>query len=984
MFRYLQSRRLNIITIAISFSMASTFSQGANWVAQGPQDARDGQVEGSTITNGQVIGAVNAVAAHPSNADILYIGAANGGIWKSINATQASPNWLNQTDSQASPSIGAVVFDPTDVGNETLVAGIGRYSSFGREGGARSGLLKTINGGANWVAIDGGMATKNISGVAPRGSTILASVNIADTFSCDQMGVFRSTDNGTSFTQLGVAQGVPPGVAYGLVTDRSSSSTLYTAINFGGFCSGDALSDGVYRSTDTGATWSKVSDAAMDVMIGAGFTSNIEIAADGNDVYVNVIVSGQSAGIFHSGNGATSWTAMDLPRTPVGIAASISAPGFVTGGTPVVINTAFTGPHNLSSGTQVQISDIEGTTGANGVWTITAIDDVNFSLDGSSDATPWTADTGNWTKVIGINPRSKPGGQGGIHSSIAIDPSSPGTVYLGGDRQTEPLPNFLGARDFTGNLFRGDTTVAADGSVPSPQWEHLTHSDAVVAIPGGGTASGSAPHADSRQMVFDANGNLIEVDDGGIYRRTSPADNTGDWFSMNGNLQVTEQHDIAYDTVSDIIISGNQDTGTMQQQVSGGLVWDSVSTADGGDVVVDAVSVPSFSTRFSSFQKLQAFRSRVYNTANVLQSQVFPGLVTMGLDEAPIFPFVTRLALNELTPMRLVIAGCNAIYESADHGSTLTQIPGLFETGCLLGWILPGQAAMAYGGVSNSVNNEDILYVGGGDKMYARTGPHPAPLVNLPNYPTLGSIKAIILDPDEWKTVYAVESGIVYKSTDTGVSWTDITGNLAGSRLYSATFIPGSPDLLVVGGANGVFQLDLSSGGPFVWSAIGTGLPTVPVWDLDYDVADDVLVAGTLGRGAWKHSFSLPAGPEFDSNPAANATLAFGDQLINTPSANMQVEVTNQGDVDLIFSSCVINGAGSSHFNLNACPTPVTSLNSVQILINCEPSSEGPKTATLDLATNDADEAAVSFNLTCNGTAVQDPLIFEDGFETGL
>ncbi|MFT7546624.1 MAG: hypothetical protein ACI9VI_000453, partial [Candidatus Azotimanducaceae bacterium] len=38
-------------------------------------------------------------------------------------------------------------------------------------------------------------------------------------------------------------------------------------------------------------------------------------------------------------------------------------------------------------------------------------------------------------------------------------------------------------------------------------------------------------------MVMDANGEIIQVDDGGIYRLTSPLTNTGDWFSMNGNLQ---------------------------------------------------------------------------------------------------------------------------------------------------------------------------------------------------------------------------------------------------------------------------------------------------------------------------------------------------------------------------------------------------------------------------------------------------------------
>ena len=37
-------------------------------------------------------------------------------------------------------------------------------------------------------------------------------------------------------------------------------------------------------------------------------------------------------------------------------------------------------------------------------------------------------------------------------------------------------------------------------------------------------------------------GLLIEGDDGGVYRRTNPRSNDGDWFSMNGDIQTTEFH----------------------------------------------------------------------------------------------------------------------------------------------------------------------------------------------------------------------------------------------------------------------------------------------------------------------------------------------------------------------------------------------------------------------------------------------------------
>ena len=92
-------------------------------------------------------------------------------------------------------------------------------------------------------------------------------------------------------------------------------------------------------------------------------------------------------------------------------------------------------------------------------------------------------------------------------------------------------PNSIGACTYSGRLFRIDASLP-----PGSQATHITHSH---------TASGTAPHADSRNMAIDANGDLLEVDDGGIYRRTRPQANDGDWFAMDGDIQVTEFHSIA-------------------------------------------------------------------------------------------------------------------------------------------------------------------------------------------------------------------------------------------------------------------------------------------------------------------------------------------------------------------------------------------------------------------------------------------------------
>jgi ligand-binding sensor domain-containing protein len=93
----------------------------------------------------------------------------------------------------------------------------------------------------------------------------------------------------------------------------------------------------------------------------------------------------------------------------------------------------------------------------------------------------------------------------------------------------------------------------------------------------------------------------------------------------------------------------------------------------------------------------------------------------------------------------------------------------------------------------------------------------------------------------------------VFRTTNQGASWTDITGNLAqlgAGDFNTIVYISSSNDMLLVGTNAGVF-VSFSSSGFTSWSELGVGLPNVLVADLDYDVADDVLVAGTLGRGAW-------------------------------------------------------------------------------------------------------------------------------------
>jgi photosystem II stability/assembly factor-like uncharacterized protein len=725
---------------------------GGPWLVEGPGPSHNGQLEG--IPNRPITGAINALAAHPTNPDILYLGAVNGGIWRTANATAAQPVWTSQTDFLSSLSIGrdALQFDPTDPTFNTLVAGSGRSSSFGSAGGNRIGLLRTTNGGTNWAVLDGGgtLVNKNASGVAARGAVLLMSVNNSGgAIDLNNIGIYRSTDTGGTFVRISGSGGLPLGRAFDLAADPTNNAVFYTTVRDA------AANNGVYKSTDTGVTWTRVSSAAMNALIsdsGGGATSQVKISVGlADNVFAAICNGGALVGLFRSGNGGGTWTGLDLP-----------------------------------------------------------------------------------------SPTIHPGGQASIHLSLVASRANPSVVFVGGDRQNSPFPNGIGAVDFSGNLWRVDASLP-----PGSQAQHLTHSS-TQGPPGGGTANTSAPHADSRIMVWDANGEVIEGDDGGVYRRTIPATNGGVWLSVIGNLVGTEFHNVAFDTNTNTVFGGCQDNGTPQQQEPDDQVWVSISTADGGDASVNDHLTPGLSVRYSSFQNLGAFRRRTYDSDNNLLMTQTPTLIV--ISGSPLNPqFVTPVKVNDRAGLRLIIGGSNGAYESLNQGDTLTQLS--FTT------VRPN--SIAYGGRLLGVDNPDVLYVGANAIVLVRTvsgGP-----LSPSAYPG-STVNGLDMNDEDWRETVVVDTvGAVHRTTDAGATWSNITHNLGSfnaGTLRSVTFVPVGPGAAVVGTDRGAFMLRLNE---TTWDVLGTGLPNAPVFELDYDAARDKLTAGLLGRGSW---LLTPVAPE--------------------------------------------------------------------------------------------------------------------------
>ena len=761
--------------------------------SQGPSKIIGGSVEG--ILNKEVIGAINRVLPHPTNSNIMYIGTVNGGVWKTENAQASNPTWVPLTDKLKSTSIGALAFDTADSTRNTIIAGVGRTSSNGGRGGPLSGLQISTNGGMTFTEVDGNgrLVGLNITGVAKHGNTIIVAVDKANVAGSNNIGIFHSVNGGGTFTQV---SSVPIGQVADMVVDPENPQTVYVAIYNMVNADITTIYGGVFKTINMGSTWAKISPPQIDVSI-LPTTKNIKMTTGPSGaVFVAIATAtgtnaGQLSALFRSANGGTSWSMMGLPTTQEVLA----------------------------------------------------------------DGTPIT---------LGIHP----GGQGYVHFSFEADKTNSNIVYIGGDRQPSKFggtnrnimpaqyyasaenapnadatfPNSIGAMNYSGRLFRGDASKQI-----GEQWVHLTNSNLLGAA-GGGTANNSSPHADSRDMAFDAAGNLIQCDDGGIYRRTLPQSNIGDWFSMNGNLQVTEIHSIVYDPVTRLITVGTQDNGTNQQYQPNSELWQNITGGDGGVVCVDTLAIPGLSVLYVSSQYLGGFTRATFDAYN--KGIDYQSVKLINANFKP--QFYTPLKTNSVVGGRLLLAGENSVYESYDRGDTLLDIGGLSN--------LSNCSCIAYGGMRNGIKNPNVVYACKGNAVYLRTSTESLSRTQS-SLPIDKTINDISLDPTDWMRAFVVSTSLsspssVHFTTNAGATWIEITGNLINvGDIYSSEIIR-HPTMgfggVVVGTEYGVYMSLKSSIG--YWNKVGTNIPNVQINDLHYDPKHDVLVVGTLGRGAWSIS----------------------------------------------------------------------------------------------------------------------------------
>lgn len=244
-------------------------------------------------------GRINAIAVHPGNGNIVYLGTAQGGVWRSTDGGNA---WTPLTDNWPFLAVSSLAIDPSNP--QVIYAGTGDFP------GSRPytmGVMKSTDGGATWANVGGqpwGSRAINTIVVDPNNTQI---VTITTGRGADGTGfIWRSTNGGNTWTSVLNTAANWVDLSIGA---NNAGTRYYYASGSGGTGTGGQ----VWRSADRGATWTRLTTPASTTVS----HSVIQVAASPIFPDTVYIVVNADRKIFKSTNAGSTWTDVTagLPAT---------------------------------------------------------------------------------------------------------------------------------------------------------------------------------------------------------------------------------------------------------------------------------------------------------------------------------------------------------------------------------------------------------------------------------------------------------------------------------------------------------------------------------------------------------------------------------------------------------------------------------------------------------------------------------------------
>lgn len=249
------------------------------WRFNGPKDLGGG--------NNDVSGRVNAIAVDPTDSNVMYAGAAGGGVWKTADG---GVNWTPLSNAWPFEAVSSIAIDPSDP--MTVYVGTGDFQAWSVQS---FGLMKSVDGGntfANFAVAEAGETSISSIVVDPDQSNI---VSITSGRGRQRYGqVWRSVDRGLHWTP--VIQELAEWAEVSISQPDNTGTRLYYAVGWNQ--SGGLM----YRSSDRGATWEQI-----NVPWGAG-QFGISVAPSAIAAKSVYVLAGADMKVFSSSNSGDTWT----------------------------------------------------------------------------------------------------------------------------------------------------------------------------------------------------------------------------------------------------------------------------------------------------------------------------------------------------------------------------------------------------------------------------------------------------------------------------------------------------------------------------------------------------------------------------------------------------------------------------------------------------------------------------------------------------
>jgi photosystem II stability/assembly factor-like uncharacterized protein len=287
-----------------------------------------------------------------------------------------------------------------------------------------------------------------------------------------------------------------------------------------------------------------------------------------------------------------------------------------------------------------------------------------------------------------------------------------------------------------------------------------------------------------------------------------------------------------------IVLGGTQDNGSVLTKVATapdvGDTWSLIGNGDGGYAAVDSRNGYLF------FETPGADGLKIFR----LNSRTGEETFTKFPDPGAFFPPVVM----DPQTSSVLWTGGHYVWRTSDSGDHWVRVT-------------PTKTGAVVTAIAVAPQNSDVVYVGYSDGTVWMTSDATArpptwvqtsPLQNLgPSGPL--EVGGIAIAPADPKIVYVTyrefDVGHVFKSTDAGLTWTNIDGSIPNVPVNTVAINPLNPNMVFVGTDVGVLQ---SLDGGATWGVANDNLATTIVQQLVFQKGTSQLYAFTFGRGAYR------------------------------------------------------------------------------------------------------------------------------------